>query len=49
MLGAAARLLPIAQSEVGLAKWSDMNLERPTLPKSNAPVLVHTNWRTAQR
>ena len=30
-------------------KWSDMILGKPALPKSNAPVFVHPNWRTAQR
>jgi choline dehydrogenase len=30
-------------------KCSDMILGKPALPKSNAPVFVHPNWRTAQR
>ena len=30
-------------------KCSDMILGKPALSKSNAPVFVHPNWRTAQR
>jgi choline dehydrogenase len=30
-------------------KCSDMILGKPALPKSNAPVFIHPNWRTAQR